>query len=166
MNPEQPHNSTDRSYHDAKFYLNLRNKLTQFLDRLGFHRLVKEVLLFPSDLVMLLALLLKDKRISIWSKLELFLGLLYIISPTDIIPDYLPGIGILDDLIVFLIVLNHIFNAAGKVDAFLLKGYWAGDQNTLAIVRGFFLIFEKWLSRFIVLGAIYKILSRSFKKPA
>lgn len=143
---------------------NLRNFLLKIFDLLRFHRLLKEILLFPLDLFTLLVLLLKDQRVSIWSRLELILGLLYIIWPSDIIPDYLPGIGILDDLLVFLIVLNRIFTAAGKVDAFLIKEYWMGEPNTLAVVRGFFLIFEKWLSRFLILGALYKILMRGLKR--
>jgi uncharacterized membrane protein YkvA (DUF1232 family) len=138
VTPEKHLNGNSTTDYLIGIYKNLRNFLLNIFDRLRFHRLLKEILLFPLDLFTLLVLLLKDQRVSIWSRLELILGLLYIIWPSDIIPDYLPGIGILDDLLIFLIVLNRIFTAAGKVDAFLLKEYWMGDSNTRAVVRGFF----------------------------
>jgi uncharacterized membrane protein YkvA (DUF1232 family) len=42
--------------------------------------------------------LLKDPRIPIWKKTIPFLGLLYVISPIDFIPDVIIGLGQLDDL--------------------------------------------------------------------
>jgi len=41
-------------------------------------------------------------------------GLLYIISPIDLIPDFIPGIGYVDDAIVFTLVLNTGLSGALK----------------------------------------------------
>ena len=46
--------------------------------------------------------LLLDARVSIWPKALLVLSLVYLISPVDFIPDFIPVIGELDDLVVLL----------------------------------------------------------------
>jgi uncharacterized membrane protein YkvA (DUF1232 family) len=47
--------------------------------------------------------LLKDPRVPLWKKTIPFLGFLYVISPIDIIPDMIIGLGQIDDLgIIFL----------------------------------------------------------------
>ena len=45
-------------------------------------------------------LLLKDKRTPTRSRLLLGLALLYIMSPIDLIPDFIPIVGQLDNLII------------------------------------------------------------------
>jgi uncharacterized membrane protein YkvA (DUF1232 family) len=46
--------------------------------------------------------LLRDRRVSLWPKALLVLGLLYVVSPIDFIPDFIPLIGELDDLVVII----------------------------------------------------------------
>ena len=48
--------------------------------------------------------LFRDRRVSIWPKALLLLGLLYVISPVDLIPDVIPFVGELDDLVVVIAV--------------------------------------------------------------
>src|SRR5574340_255849 len=50
--------------------------------------------------------LLWDRRVSIWPKALLVLAVLYVLSPIDLIPDYIPVIGEVDDLVVLLAVLR------------------------------------------------------------
>lgn len=50
--------------------------------------------------------LLRDPRVPFWAKLVPFLGILYVVSPIDIIPDVLIGIGQLDDLGVIIASLK------------------------------------------------------------
>jgi uncharacterized membrane protein YkvA (DUF1232 family) len=51
--------------------------------------------------------LLNDKRVPSWLKLVPFAGLLYLLSPIDLIPDLmLPGLGQLDDVAVILLTLK------------------------------------------------------------
>jgi uncharacterized membrane protein YkvA (DUF1232 family) len=52
--------------------------------------------------------LLWDARVSIWPKALLILSLIYVISPLDFIPDVIPIIGEIDDLVV-LIVACRLF---------------------------------------------------------
>lgn len=48
--------------------------------------------------------LLWDRRVSLWPKALLLLSALYVLSPVDIIPDVLPFIGEVDDLVVVIVV--------------------------------------------------------------
>jgi len=48
--------------------------------------------------------LLRDGRVSIWPKALLLLSFLYLLSPVDIIPDVIPFIGGIDDLVLLIVV--------------------------------------------------------------
>ena len=51
--------------------------------------------------------LLKDARVPDWVKMIPFAGLLYFLSPIDLIPDLaLPGLGEIDDVVVLLLALK------------------------------------------------------------
>ena len=52
--------------------------------------------------------LLRDGRVSVWPKALLLLSFLYVVSPVDIIPDVIPFVGEIDDLVV-LIVACRLF---------------------------------------------------------
>ena len=59
--------------------------------------------------IKLIVRLIADKRVSPWLKILPVGGILYLLSPLDIIPDIaLPGIGELDDLAI-LWLTNHFF---------------------------------------------------------
>jgi uncharacterized membrane protein YkvA (DUF1232 family) len=49
--------------------------------------------------------LLKDRRVPTAVKLVPFIGLLYVLSPVDLVPDFLPALGQLDDLTLLLLSL-------------------------------------------------------------
>lgn len=50
--------------------------------------------------------LVRDPRISDWLKLVPFLSLLYLVSPIDLIPDPILGLGQLDDLGIILLAIK------------------------------------------------------------
>jgi uncharacterized membrane protein YkvA (DUF1232 family) len=52
--------------------------------------------------------LLGDYRVSVWPKALLLLSFLYVLSPVDLIPDVIPFVGEVDDLVV-LIVACRLF---------------------------------------------------------
>lgn len=55
--------------------------------------------------------LLNDKRVSEWVKLIPLVGVIYFLSPIDLIPDLMfPGLGELDDLAVILLSLRLFVN--------------------------------------------------------
>ena len=42
----------------------------------------------------------KDKRVGLIPKIAIFIGITYALSPIDLIPDFIPILGYLDDLII------------------------------------------------------------------
>lgn len=51
--------------------------------------------------------LLRDSRVPGWIKLIPFAGLVYLLSPIDLIPDWvLPGLGEVDDLVLLFLALK------------------------------------------------------------
>lgn len=46
--------------------------------------------------------LLRDPRVPLWTKIIPFAGFIYVVSPLDLIPDVLIGVGQLDDLGIIL----------------------------------------------------------------
>jgi len=54
----------------------------------------------------------EDNRIPMKNRMVLGGLVLYLMTPFDIIPDFIPIIGWLDDAFVLIIVLDYIFNSA------------------------------------------------------
>jgi uncharacterized membrane protein YkvA (DUF1232 family) len=52
--------------------------------------------------------LFRDPRVSVWPKALLVAGMAYVLSPIDLVPDALPVIGQVDD-VVLLIALCRLF---------------------------------------------------------
>ena len=76
-------------------------KATGILGQLGW-RLFFQLLTHLPSFLKLFSRLVKDSRVSLSPKLLLVGILTYVILPTDILPDFLFGVGQLDDLAVIL----------------------------------------------------------------
>jgi len=73
------------------------------MKRIGSPSALANAILGLPDDVRLLWGLCKDRRVSPWSKVFLGAGLAYIVSPVDVIPDVIPGVGRLDDLAIAML---------------------------------------------------------------
>ena len=49
---------------------------------------------------------LRDKRTTVIAKLPAVLAVVYLLSPIDLIPDFIPFFGYLDDLVIVPLLLN------------------------------------------------------------
>jgi uncharacterized membrane protein YkvA (DUF1232 family) len=56
---------------------------------------------------------LKDKEVSFFKKGLILLSLLYFILPTDIVPDFIIGLGWLDDATVAAFIWNAVRSEVG-----------------------------------------------------
>jgi uncharacterized membrane protein YkvA (DUF1232 family) len=56
--------------------------------------------------------LLLDRRVPLWYKASACCGLVYIFSPLDVVPDFITGIGLLDDIIVALLIMQAFLELA------------------------------------------------------
>lgn len=93
---------------------------------------LKEYLLIAPRLVKLLWRLSRDPRVPARSKATLVILGAYIASPIDVIPDFLPGIGQLDDLVIVAFALDQMLN---RVPEEVVRSHWEGDDDVLQIVR-------------------------------
>lgn len=93
---------------------------------------LREYALLAPRLIKLIWRLARDPRVPARSKATLFLLGGYLVSPVDLIPDVLPGIGQLDDLVLVAFALDQILN---RVPEEIVKEHWDGDEDILEIVR-------------------------------
>lgn len=93
---------------------------------------LRELAMFLPNFVILLKRLVQDPRVPRKSKLILGATLVYLVSPIDVIPDFVPGLGQLDDLIVVLLALHSILN---RVDDEVVIEHWPGREDVIRIVR-------------------------------
>jgi uncharacterized membrane protein YkvA (DUF1232 family) len=95
-------------------------------------RAVREWLMAIPNLAKLLWRLARDPRVPRRNK-ALFAGVgAYLLIPFDIIPDWIPGIGQLDDAVLFLLSLDGLLN---RVPEEILAEHWEGDQEVLKTIR-------------------------------
>ncbi|MEA2556950.1 MAG: hypothetical protein QOG88_488 [Actinomycetota bacterium] len=80
------------------------------------------------DLVRLLRGLARDSRVPRGSKWLLGFAALWVISPIDLIPEFIPVAGPLDDIVVVALVLRHVLKKAGRTVA---QEHWTGDPAIL-----------------------------------
>ena len=79
-------------------------------------------------LTAMIAKLARDPRLPKATKLALLAAAVYLASPIDLIPDFIPVVGYLDDLLLAGIILDGILN---YVDRDLVLRYWPGQVETL-----------------------------------
>lgn len=81
----------------------------------------------------LLGRLVRDPRVSVVDKGILAASIAYIVSPFDLITDFIPVIGQLDDIYLLALSLNRLVNNAGME---VLLDHWDGDEESLEEVMG------------------------------
>jgi uncharacterized membrane protein YkvA (DUF1232 family) len=93
---------------------------------------MKEYALLLPRLIKLVFNLARDPRVPPRSKAILVLLGAYLVSPVELIPDFLPGIGQLDDIAVVAFGLDQMLN---RVDAEIVREHWDGDRDVLELVQ-------------------------------
>lgn len=84
------------------------------------------------DLGKLLFRLARDPRVPRRNKL-IFAGVaLYLLVPFDVIPDFLPGIGHIDDIVLVALALDAIVNRTPKE---IIEEHWEGDEEVLSTIQ-------------------------------
>jgi uncharacterized membrane protein YkvA (DUF1232 family) len=75
--------------------------------------------------------LLRDPRVPRRWRWALAALLAYLVMPFDLVPDFLPVVGHVDDAVVVVVVLRGVLRAAGPA---VVAEHWAGSQSVLAIL--------------------------------
>lgn len=102
---------------------------------------IKETLLAVPRIALLLPKLIRDERVPKRLKFALAGLSLYLASPWDIIPDFIPLLGQLDDAVAILLFVDGVLN---EVDDAVLLEHWTGDVETLRRLQALSRIVSRW----------------------
>ena len=86
---------------------------------------------FIPDCIVLLRRLLGDPRVPRRHKLLLGALIGYLALPLDLVPDFIPLAGHIDDAVVVALALRVVLRGGG---AELLREHWPGPESSLAVV--------------------------------
>ena len=86
---------------------------------------------FVPDCAVLFSRLLRDSRLS--RRRKLLLGALvgYLALPFDLVPDFIPLLGQLDDAVVVALALRGVVRGGGGE---LVREHWPGPESSLALL--------------------------------
>ena len=96
------------------------------------HANLREALRLLPDLIRLLRRLAGDPSVPRGVRVRLALLLAYLLIPIDLIPDFIPVLGYVDDAIVVAVALRSVTRHAGP-DA--LDRHWPGSPTGLVTLR-------------------------------
>jgi uncharacterized membrane protein YkvA (DUF1232 family) len=77
----------------------------------------------------LLGGLITDPRVAMVDKLLVAGAMAYIAMPVDLIPDFIPFIGEVDDVFILVLALQRLVSNAGRG---VLAAHWSGSMEDLA----------------------------------
>jgi uncharacterized membrane protein YkvA (DUF1232 family) len=86
---------------------------------------------FIPDCVVLCSRLLGDPRVPRRKKALLVALTGYLALPFDLVPDFVPVAGQLDDVVIVALVLRSLLGGGGEA---VIREHWPGPENSLALV--------------------------------
>jgi uncharacterized membrane protein YkvA (DUF1232 family) len=95
---------------------------------LGRRTLARELVALVPNLTRLFTGLMRDPRVPRRAKVVLGATAVYLASPLDLIPEFIPVVGSLDDAIIAAVVLRYVVRASSHE---IVAEHWPGDPATL-----------------------------------
>jgi uncharacterized membrane protein YkvA (DUF1232 family) len=86
---------------------------------------------FIPDCIVLVTRLARDPRVPRRRKLLLFALVAYLALPFDLVPDFIPVAGQLDDAIIVALILRQFIRAGGEP---MMRELWPGPKQSLALI--------------------------------
>lgn len=93
---------------------------------------LKDVLRLIPDVIRLLRRLAGDPTLPRGVRVRLVLLVGYLISPLDLVPDFIPVVGYADDAVVVALVLRSVTRSAGPE---ALDRHWPGTPEGLMVLK-------------------------------
>lgn len=152
-------------------YTRLRQKVRRDLQQGRLHSklkgplsgLVEYVAVLP-DLFHLAVRMLFDPVMPLQKKALMLAALGYVISPIDLIPDFIPVIGQMDDLVVLTKALKLLLDDADPAIQAAAEKYWAGDKALLATITEIVDVADRLLNDFP--AGFQNVLDKVLKKQS
>ena len=94
----------------------------------GHALLARELALLLPNLIRLFGGLLRDGRVPLRAKIVLAIASVWLASPIDLIPEFIPIVGSLDDAVVAALALRFVLRTT---DGSVVREHWRGDPATL-----------------------------------
>ena len=94
----------------------------------GRRTAARELAVLLPNLLALFRGLVRDPRVPRASRVWLWVALAWLVSPIDLVPEFIPFLGPLDDAVVAALVLRHVLRRAGRD---VVVEHWRGEPGTL-----------------------------------
>ena len=101
------------------------------VDKAAWRALAGEALAFLPDVALLFKDIARDERVPRRVKVEIGLAAGYLVMPFDLIPDFIPVAGQLDDAVVVVLTLRAILRAGGLE---MIEEHWPGPRSSLSLI--------------------------------
>jgi uncharacterized membrane protein YkvA (DUF1232 family) len=105
---------------------------------------VRALLRILPELSRLLGRLASDPVLPRPAKIALAAALIYLASPLDLVPDFIPVVGYLDDVLVAAVLVDGIMR---YVDRGVVLRYWPGSVESLDRVARAARVLSAWVPR-------------------
>jgi uncharacterized membrane protein YkvA (DUF1232 family) len=102
-----------------------------WLVALGRREDARALATFIPDCIGLVSRLARDPRVPRARKLVLLALIGYLALPFDLVPDFIPVAGQLDDVLIVALVLRSFIRSGGED---LIRELWRGPERSLAVV--------------------------------
>lgn len=123
----------DLNARERRIYDRWRAALRSPFARGGGSSDLRDALLAAPDLVVLVLRLLREPRVHRGDKAIALLGILYVLSPVDLIPEFLFGpIGLVDDALMLAMTVSRLVN---RVHPDVVRSHWSGQGDALAAIQ-------------------------------
>ena len=120
-------------------------------------KLQEAIMLIPNYLKLLYRLT-RDKRVQVTEKALLLGTAAYVLSPIDFLPDFIPFVGQVDDVLLVALILKRFMNS---VSPQVLYQHWDGRPDLLLNIEQIL----SW-SRFFLPADVYqKVVRKSRENP-
>jgi uncharacterized membrane protein YkvA (DUF1232 family) len=103
---------------------------------------MKETVLALPRVVLMIPGLATDKRVPTRTKLALGGLAVYLASPWDLIPGFIPVLGQLDDAVALLLFVDGVLN---QIDDEILLDHWRGQPATLRKLQWLARLTARWI---------------------
>ncbi len=133
----------DKGIKKLMFYETLRDKFAARIPKDDKPSKISDYLFLLPDFFILLCRLLMEKRVSNQTKAYILGVIAYVMMPIDLIPDFIPVIGFLDDLILVVFALDQILK---NTDRQILLDNWSGRFDFLLTIRSIMDIADRAVS--------------------